>query len=114
MTDVSPAGDLDGPVADPDHHHVVFENEQVRVVETVIRAGERTPLHTHLAKHLMIARSGSHYLRRDESGAVDFDSRAQVPPFVLPPLSWSDGTPAHTLENTGTDDLHVTAIELKG
>jgi len=37
------APDLDGPTAAPDHHKVIFENERVRVLETTIRAGERTP-----------------------------------------------------------------------
>ena len=27
---------------------------------------------------------------------------------------WSDGTPAHTLENTGADDLELWSVELKG
>jgi hypothetical protein len=26
---------------------------------------------------------------------------------------WSDGNPAHTLENTGPDDLHIIGVELK-
>jgi hypothetical protein len=105
--------DLDGPVADPAHHTVVFENDHVRVIETVIGVGEKTPLHTHLAKHLMVARSGSHFIRRDETGTVVHDTRATNPPSVIPPLEWSDGTPAHTLENTGEDPICVTAIELK-
>jgi hypothetical protein len=35
------------------------------------------------------------------------------PPFVVPPLLWSDGTPAHTLENTGVDVIRIREIELK-
>ena len=104
---------LDGPIADPEHHRVVFENEHVRVMETIIGVGDRTPLHTHLPKHLMVAASGSHFVRRDASGAVVFDTRATEPPSVIKPVDWSDGTPAHTLENTGEDVIHVTAIELK-
>ncbi len=105
--------DLDGPIADPEHHRVVFENDHIRVLETIIPVGERTPLHTHLAKHLMVASSGSHFIRRDAGGAVVFDTRATEPPAVIKPIDWSDGTPAHTLENTGEDVIHVTAIELK-
>jgi hypothetical protein len=40
--------ELDGPVAAPDHHKVLFENDRVRVLETVIRPGDRTPMHMHL------------------------------------------------------------------
>jgi hypothetical protein len=113
VPEANPGDDLDGPVADPEHHRVVFENDHVRVLETIIPVGDRTPLHTHLARHLMVASSGSHFVRRDASGAVAFDTRATDPPSVIKPIDWSDGTPAHTLENTGEDVIHVTAIELK-
>lgn len=104
---------LDGPDAAPDHHRVAFENDRVRIVETVIRAGDTTPLHTHLAPHLLIFRGGSHFVRRDETGAVMFDTRTGVPAFAIPPYSWSDGVSAHTLENVGADDIVATAVELK-
>jgi hypothetical protein len=39
--------ELDGPIAAPDQHNVLFENDRVRVLETTIRVGEVTPLHTH-------------------------------------------------------------------
>jgi len=42
--------DLDGPIAAPDHHRVVFENDRVRVLETVVRPGDTTPLHTYLRR----------------------------------------------------------------
>jgi hypothetical protein len=113
VAQVETVDNLDGPVADPAHHAVLFENEHVRVLETVIEAGDITPLHSHLAKHLMIASSGTHFVRRDATGAVVFDTRATDPPSVIQPIEWSDGTPAHTLENTGDDPIRVTVIEIK-
>jgi len=107
------SADLDGPIAAPDHHRVVFENDRVRVLETVVRAGDTTPLDTHLAPHLVVVSSGSHFVRRDAAGMVTLDTRAADPAVVMPRFLWIDGTPAHTLENAGTDDLLVTAIELK-
>ncbi len=104
---------LDGPIAAPDHHRVVFENDRVRVVETVIRAGDTTPLHTHLVPHLLIFTSGSQFVRRDAEGAVMFDTRLQDPDFAIPAHSWNDGTGPHTLENLGPDDILATATELK-
>lgn len=35
--------ELDGPIAAPDQHRVIFENDRVRVLETTIRSGEITP-----------------------------------------------------------------------
>ncbi len=38
---------LDALVAAPEHHTLLFENSAVRVLDTHIAAGARTPLHTH-------------------------------------------------------------------
>ena len=103
---------LDGVVAAPDHHEVLFENDQVRVLETSIRASGITPLHTHLPRTVVYVVSGSHFIRRDELGATLFDTRAD-PAFVLPRVSFSPSNPKHTLENTGPDDLLIIGVELK-
>ena len=105
--------DLDGPVAAPGIHRVLFENDRVRVVETVIRSGETTPVHTHRQPTVSYVISGSALLRRDEHGAVLLDTSRQDPPFVMPPVMWSDFLPAHSLENTGPDDIRVIGVELK-
>ena len=115
MTDIDqPPAELDGLVAAPNHHRIAFENDRVRVVDTVIRAGDTAPLHTHLAPHVLIVRSGSQFVRRDMTGAVLVDTREQGPDFTLPATSWNDGIGPHTLENVGADDIVTTAIELKG
>lgn len=103
---------LDGVTVAPDHHRVLFENDEVRVLETTIPAGVRTPLHTHLLPQVMYVVSPSHFIRRDEDGAVMFDTRSD-PSFVLPRVLYAAGTPRHTLENTGADDLVVIGVELK-
>jgi mannose-6-phosphate isomerase-like protein (cupin superfamily) len=103
---------LDGVTVDPDHHRVIFENGEVRVLETTIPPGVVTPPHTHLLPQVMYVLSGSHFVRRDETGAVMFDTRAD-PSFVLPQVLYSAGTPRHTIENTGSDDLVVIGVELK-
>lgn len=105
--------DLDGPVAAPDHHRILFENEVVRVLETTIRAGDTTPLHTHLTPTLLYVVSGSHFVRRDADGAVLVDTRADAG-FVMPRVQFAPGAPRHTLHNPGPDDLVVIGVELKG
>jgi hypothetical protein len=104
--------DLDGVAVAPANHHVIFENERVRVLEVTIAAGETTPLHTHLMPTVNYTLSGSQFIRRDEQGATMFDTRAD-PDFVLPRVTFSASTPRHTIENTGADDLIVIAVELK-
>ena len=104
--------ELDGVTAARGNHRVLFENDEVRVIETTIAAGEVTPLHTHLAPTVLYALSGSHFIRRDEDGATMVDTRA-TPDFVLPKVQFSEGTPRHTIENTGDDELRVIGVELK-
>lgn len=104
---------LDGPVAAGENHRVLFENDRVRVLETRIRPGAITPVHTHRLPSVLYVLSGSSFVRRDPAGAVMLDTSELDPPFVMPPVLWSDFTPAHTLENTGPDELLVVGVELK-
>jgi mannose-6-phosphate isomerase-like protein (cupin superfamily) len=103
--------DLDGVIAAPDHHKVIFENDAVRVLEVTIRAGDVTPLHTHLTPTLLYFISGSHFIRRDELDGTVVDTRAD-PDFVLPRVVFLESSPRHTLENTGRDDLVAIGVEL--
>ena len=113
MHDEAPPPELDGPSAAPEHHRIVFETERIRIVETVIRAGDTAPLHTHLVPHVLIVNSGSQFVRRDTSGRTLVDTRDLGPDFTIAPYAWNDGIGPHTLENVGPDDIRTTAIELK-
>ena len=104
--------DLDGLVAAPGIHRLLFENDRVRVVETTIAVGETTPLHTHLAPTVTYVISGSHFVRRDEHGTVLVDTRS-TPGFVLPRVLYQAGLDPHTLENTGDDPFVAIGVELK-
>jgi mannose-6-phosphate isomerase-like protein (cupin superfamily) len=106
-------GSLDGPIAAAGNHRVLFENDRVRVLETIIRTGEKTAIHTHRAPQVMYVLSGSSFIRRDPAGAVMLDTSKLDPPFVMPPVLWSDFIPSHTIENTGPDDFAVIGVELK-
>jgi hypothetical protein len=92
---------------------LLFENDRVRVVETIVRVGETTPLHTHILPTVLYTLSGTHYVRRDAGGVVQVDTRNIDPPFTMPPVQWSDGISEHTLENPGPEDLIVIGFELK-
>lgn len=104
--------ELDGVLAAPDHHKVLFENDEVRVIETIVRAGDTTPIHTH-PKTVMYVVSGDQFVRRDDVGQVMVDTRDEGTSFVMPPVIWSDGTPPHLIENPGEEDLVVIGVELK-
>ena len=102
---------LDAVVAAPAHHAVIFENDFVRVLDTRVAAGATVPLHTHRWPGVLHVLSWSDVVRRDQHGAITLDTRAahMTPPTAM----WSAALPPHTLENVGTDDIHIVSIEIK-
>lgn len=108
----SPAS-LDALVAAPDHHKLLFETDQVRVLETRIAAGDRTPVHTHCWPAVLCFLSRSAFVRRDGEGKVMVDSRTLPTPANPPDAIWSPPFPPHSLENVGDTDIRVIAVELK-
>jgi mannose-6-phosphate isomerase-like protein (cupin superfamily) len=111
-TDKSWPVELDGVNAAPEHHRVLFENDRVRVIETVVKVGDTTPVHTH-PRTVMYVVSGDQFIRRDDTGKVMADTRREGKDFKMPPVIWSDGTPPHVIENPGSQDLVVIGVELK-
>ena len=103
---------LDALACAPAHHRLVFENEQVRVLDTRIAPGERTPVHTHRwpAAHYVL--SWSDFVRRDADGAVLLDTRA-TGIRAAPEALWGDPLPPHSLENVGTALLRIISTEVK-
>lgn len=103
---------LDALVAAPEHHRLLLENAIVRVLETRIPPGERTPLHTHRWPSTLYVISWSPFVRRDAQGQIALDTRTAPPP-VAPFATFSPPLPAHSLENVGESELHVISVELK-
>lgn len=103
---------MDGVTAAPRHHRVLFENELVRVVESVIPVGERTPPHTHPHPRVMYALSGTSFVRRNPDGEVIEESGFSGGADHNSSVMWSGPTELHTIENTGDEDLVVIAVEL--
>ena len=111
--DASWPANLDALHAASDHHTLLFENHAVRVLDTRIRPGDQTPLHTHRWPCVLYIISWSSFLRRDAAGTVVLDSRTVPQLADPPPVLWSAPLPPHTLENIGASDLHVLSVELK-
>ena len=103
---------LDALVAAAAHHRLLLENEHVRVIETVIPFGERTADHTHRWPSVQYICSWSDFIRRDGNGHVLLDTRTVRAPEVGAVL-WSEPYPVHSVENIGTGELRVIAVEIK-
>jgi quercetin dioxygenase-like cupin family protein len=103
---------LDALEAAPEHHTLLLENEQFRVLDTRIAPGETVPLHTHRWPAILEVKSWSDFIRRDAEGRVVVDSRGMNP--VAPgTVVWTPALPPHTLENVGDSELRVLAVERK-
>jgi predicted metal-dependent enzyme (double-stranded beta helix superfamily) len=113
MTAVPDAHDLDAMVAAPDHHEVLLENERVRVLDTRLAPGQRTPIHTHASYAALYVMSWSDFVRRDAQGDVIVDSRSRERRPAIGEALWLPPLPAHSVENIGTAELRLIAVELK-
>jgi len=105
--------ELDAVVAAPAHHHVLLENERVRVLETRIEPGDATPVHTHRWPNVQYVLSGTDFVRYDGDGGVALDTRAGAGPPRPATTLWSGPLPPHSLENVGEAELRVIMVELK-
>lgn len=104
---------LDALAAAPDHHTLLMENERVRVLETRIAPGDKTPVHTHCWPCVYHIMSWSDFIRYDDRGNVMLDSR-QVEALTTPPqVLWSEALPPHALENIGPQEIYLVSVELK-
>jgi hypothetical protein len=104
--------ELDALIAAPETHTLLFENNEVRVLEITIEPGQTTQLHTHRWPSTLYLLSWSDFVRRDEDGNVMLDSRSR-PKRAVGTASWSPAMPPHTLENVGDRRLHLIGVELK-
>ena len=111
-TDDWPA-ELDAMTAAPSHHTVLFENERVRVLDSVVRPGDETPVHTHGWPAVLYLLSTSDFLRFDAKGNTIFDSRASDSDVKPGTSIWSPPLAPHFVGNVGDTDIRVISIELK-
>ena len=105
--------ELDALAAAPGQHTLIFENDKVRVLDTRIAPGARTPLHTHRwpAVHHVI--SWSAFVRRDDQDRVLLDTRVAGVTAAAGAVLWGEPLAPHTLENVGAELLHIVSVEIK-
>ncbi|MDH7460135.1 hypothetical protein QEG73_02555 [Chitinophagaceae bacterium 26-R-25] len=104
---------LDALTAAPQHHKLLFENEFVRVLDTLIPPGETTAIHTHRYPASTYILSWSDFVRFDDKGNVMLDTRTLVKKPGPGAANWVEALPPHALQNVGTQDMHVISVEQK-
>jgi quercetin dioxygenase-like cupin family protein len=99
----------DALVAAPQHHRLLFENDEVRVLEVSIPPGVREPLHAHRFPSVLYYVSAAH-LKEYSPGvaAVDRGQKSDGDVIFLPV------GPPHQMENLETaKPLKAIRVELK-
>ncbi|MFN8010011.1 MAG: hypothetical protein U0P81_01270 [Holophagaceae bacterium] len=104
---------LDALAQAASHHAPLLENGAVRVLDTRVRPGERTPVHAHEWSAALYVLSWSDFVRYDPLGNVLLDSRTMATRPAAGSALWAGPIGPHFVENVGTTDLHILAVELK-
>lgn len=110
MSDSSWPPELDALVAAPKHHRLLLENDRVRVLDTEIAPGDRTPLHTHRWPAVHYILGWSDFVRRDADDATVVDTRGRE---RMSGALWSPPLGPHSLENVGATPIRVISVEVK-
>jgi quercetin dioxygenase-like cupin family protein len=109
----SPTHPLDAMTAAPDHHTVLFENDRVRVLDTRVGPGERTPVHAHEWPAALYVLGWSDFVRCDPNDKVLIDSRATGNVPEIGAAMWLAPLEPHYVRNVGDGTLHIIAVEVK-
>jgi len=109
----TPLHALDAMAAAPDHHTILLENDHVRVLDTRLGPGQRTPVHVHEWPAALYVLSWSDFVRYDPQDNVLVDSRTMIATPAVGGALWSAPLVPHYVRNVGDRDLHIIAVELK-
>ena len=97
----------------PDHHAVLLDNGKVRVLDTRVEPGQRTPVHAHEWPAALYVLSWSDFVRHDPEGNVLLDSRTFASKPPVGSAFWGGPIGPHYVENVGAGVLHILAVEIK-
>lgn len=104
---------LDAMTAAAAHHKVLLENERVRVLDSWIKQGDQTPVHTHCWASVLYILGTSDFIRYDAEGNEIFDSRNSPVDIKTGIALWSPPLQPHFVKNVGSGEIRVISVELK-
>ncbi len=100
-------------IAAPVHHEILLENDRVRVLDSLVRPGESTPVHTHRLPSVLYIIGISDFVRKDADGNIIYDSRTAESKPQPGTAVWSGPLTPHSVTNLGQTDIRVISVELK-
>lgn len=106
IASTQPAQAIDAAAASPDRFKILLDNEQVRVLEYMLRPGERDQWHTHPPKVSYVVSGGQ--LRIHLADGTSFLADETKGTAV-----WMEALPRHYAENVGKTDVKIVLTEVK-
>lgn len=97
---------IDALKASPDNFKLLFENENVRVLEYILKPGEKDKPHTHPAKSSYVASGGKLKVYLDSGEIILADEIAGT-------ASWMNSVGRHFVENVGNSEIKIILTEIK-
>ena len=96
---------IDPVQASPAHYKTLLENEQVRVLEMTLRAGEKDQVHSHPSETAYFVKGGQVKIHLPNGEVMEAD----IPDgHVMWHEEWT-----HQVENVGPRDLYAIVVETK-
>lgn len=89
----------------PNKYKVILDNDKVRVLDVRLKAGDKSPMHSH-PNHVIYSLTG---------GTVKFmlaDGKTNTATIRAGQAVWHNAE-THTVENVGKNETHVLDIELR-
>ncbi len=96
---------IDPVEVSPDSYKVLLENDQVRVLQMDLKAGETDETHSHPSETVYFVKGGKAKIHLPDGGVVEAD----IPDgHVMWNEAWT-----HRVENVGSSDILAVIVEAK-
>ena len=89
----------------PHVYKVILENDRVRVLDTRMKAGDKTDMHSHPAVVAYPTTGGKYRFTSPDGQSMEIEVKAGEAMYM--------DAATHATENVGTTDGHVLLIELE-
>ncbi|MBC8036299.1 MAG: hypothetical protein H7X89_03685 [Rhizobiales bacterium] len=104
----------DAVSAAPENHRVLLENEDMRVLEVIVRPGEHETLHHHRWPSVMIVDELPKFVNYDKDGnEIKSSAQTQERPEMPVVMRIPPQVILHSIHNTGSKPFHAIRIEYK-
>jgi quercetin dioxygenase-like cupin family protein len=101
----SPAFAQDPTVVNPATVHATLDNTHVRVLESVLKPGEREKMHSHPACVMYVVEGGKVRSHAADGTATEIEVATGATVYREPVTHWT--------ENIGTTTIRIVLVELK-